>query len=65
MTYSLGVAATARVFLKTLGELSLADVFLWPDKDILALGNDASSSGPSPEYDLLLQYHAEVIPRDI
>ena len=61
----IGCRSHRKGILKTLGELSLADVFLWPDKDILASDNEAPNAGPSPEYNLLTQYHTEVISRDI
>ena len=51
--------------LKTLGQMLLTDVFLWPDKDILAVEQGASDDQNSPEYDLLLKYYTEVICRDI
>lgn len=54
----IGCRSHRKGILKTLGALLLADVFLWPRKDIL-------TSESNPEYDLLKKYHTEVICRDI
>ncbi len=61
----IGCRSHRKGILKTLGSLLLADVFLWPDKDILAFDKDKSGAETSPEYDLLLKYYTEVICRDI
>lgn len=61
----IGCRSHRKGILKTLGKLSLADVFLWQGKDILAPGKAASNTNHSPEYNLLLQYYSEVILRDI
>lgn len=61
----IGCRSHRKGILKTLGEMLLADVFLWPDKDILAFDKDASGTEPSPEHDLLMKYYTEVISCDI
>ncbi|MEE9428194.1 MAG: hypothetical protein V3V25_08615 [Paracoccaceae bacterium] len=61
----IGCRSHRKGILKTLGELSLADIFLWPDKDILAFDNDGSDENSSPEHDLLLKYFNEVISREV
>ncbi|KPU83469.1 hypothetical protein JI58_08750 [Marinosulfonomonas sp. PRT-SC04] len=65
----IGCRSHRKGILKTLGEMVLADVFLWPDKDILADEQGASppndASDTRPEYDLLLKYYTEVICRDV
>ena len=47
--------------LKTLGKFTLADVFLWPNKDILKPQTEPLGSGARAEYDLLMRYFKEVI----
>ena len=65
----IGCRSHRKGILKTLGQMLLADVFLWPDKDILAVEQGTSPpencAKNSPEYDLLLKYYTEVICRDI
>ena len=61
----IGCRSHRKGILKTLGEMMLADVFLWPDKDILALDKDSAGAVTSPEHNLLMKYFTEVISRDI
>lgn len=49
--------------LKTLGDFLLADVFVWPDMDILTSASKTSGPETGPEYDLLQSYFTEVITR--
>lgn len=61
----IGCRSHRKGILKTLGALFLADVFVWPDKDILTFEQGASMANDSPEHDLLLKYYTEVITRDV
>lgn len=61
----IGCRSHRKGILKTLGEMQLADVFLWVDKDILAADPTTSTAENNPEYTLLLTYYTEVICRDV
>ena len=51
--------------LKTLGKFVLADVVLWPGKDILASQTKTPGSRTGSEYDVLMSYFKEVISHEL
>lgn len=61
----IGCRSHRKGILKTLGEFLLADIFFWPNKDILASRKNELDAETSLEYDLLLNYYTEVISRDV